>query len=518
MAALIRGGRLVDPRNGIDEPCDLAVDGDRVIGVGVGLPHPGGATEVIDATGLLVAPGFIDIHAHTDFTTMRRPAAEARIRQGITTDVTGNCGFSPFPLPPERADYGAFLDPDLDIRWTDLAAFRASLAAVGHVVNLAPLVGLGAVRLGVMGDRDGPATPAELEQMRQLVATAMEQGAFGASTGLVYVPGCYFDAEEIAQLLQPVSDSARLYSSHIRNERSEVVAAVKEAISTATNAGVDLQISHHKAMGRENWGLTEQTLAIIDKTNAEGRIDVGVDIYPYTAGATELKSLLPAEALTDGLDGFRTRVADPAYRAEVTRQVDMSTQYQPYEVILGGSVSRPELSGRPLLEAAALIGMTPAELVVELVVAEGESLTIIGHAASDDDLRRVVSHGRSMHGSDAWLMAEDQSTFAHPRNFHSALRYLAYAQQHGMLSLSGAIERLSTRQALRLGMPDRGHLGVGAFADIVVIDPTELTLDAGYGEPCRYPDAVRWALVNGEVVIADGEPTSARPGRVLSAV
>jgi N-acyl-D-amino-acid deacylase len=516
MSAAIRGGRVIDPLHGVDVVCDVLIDDGRIVAVGVDLDTPTDAVEV-DATGLLVVPGFIDIHSHTDFTTFRRPAAEARLRQGITTDVTGNCGFSPFPLAPENAWYGSFLDPDLQIRWQDLATFRDDLTEVGHTVNLAPLVGLGAVRLEVVGQRSGPATDAEIEKMQQLVETAMAQGAFGASTGLVYMPGANAEPDEIEQLLRPVHEAGRLYSSHIRNERSCVVEAVQEAISTATNAGVRLQLSHHKALGRENWGLTEQTLALVDAANARGDIEVRVDIYPYTAGATELKSLLPADALTGGIEKFRARITDPAYREEVLRKVDESGQYQPAEVILDASTSRPELSGKSLVEAAQSVGMTPAELVVDLVVAEGETLTIIGHAASDDDLRRVVRHEHSMHGSDAWLMDVDQAEYSHPRNFHSGLRYLSYASNDETLSMSDAVDRLSNRPARQLGILDRGHLGVGASADVVIIDPERLTMDTRYGEPCHYPDAVRYVYVNGEAVIIDGVQTDARPGLVLSA-
>jgi N-acyl-D-amino-acid deacylase len=516
MGVVIRNGRLVDPRNQIDAVCDVLIRDGAVDAVGTDLAVPAG-WDSIDASGMVVAPGFIDIHAHTDFTTFRRPAAQARVRQGITTDVTGNCGFSPFPFSDAGSMYGAFLDPDLRVRWPDVAGFRAALVAVGHSVNLAPLLGLGAVRLEVVGERSGPATDAELATMRELVAVAMGQGAFGASTGLVYVPGVYVEADEIVELLGPVSEAGRLYSSHIRNERSKVVDAVQEAISTALAARVRLQLSHHKAMGRDNWGLTEHTLALVDATLATGVIEIGVDIYPYTAGATELKSLLPSDALTDGLDGFRARLREPGYRAELATRIDTGAQYEPAEVILDGSITRPEISGTSLIDAANLLNMTPGDLVIELIEAEGETLTIIGHAASESDLQRVVRHERSMHGSDSWLMDTEQVEYAHPRNFNSALRYLAYASADESLGLSAAIDRLSARPALQLQLSDRGHLGPGSSADVVVIDPTLLTLDAGYGEPCRYPSAVRHVFVNGEAVLIDGVQTDARPGRVLSA-
>lgn len=504
----------MDPATGTDGQFDLVIEADRIADVG---PSPGvpPGSNVIEADGLLVLPGFIDIHTHSDFTLPVRPQAQARIRQGVTTDVTGNCGLSPFPLPPDRIDFGAFLDPGLARRWPDLTSYTDLLRDVRPAVNVAPLVGLGAVRLSVMGDADRAATDAELDAMNLLVEQAMEQGAFGASTGLVYVPGRYASPEEIAHLLMPVSNRDGLYATHVRDERDRLLEATEEAISTAAMAGVKLQLSHHKAIGRANWGRTERTLSMVDAANATSAVDVAVDFYPYTAGSTGILSLLPPGALATGIQGLKDRLREPQYLAEVTHHIESKAQFRLNEIIIGQSDSRPEISGMLLSTAAREAGQHPADLILELILAEGERLVIVGDAASDDDLGRVMAHVRSMHGSDAWLMSDDQTTYAHPRHFASALRLLAFSLIGDVLPLIIAVDKLTRLPAQRLGLTDRGTLQPGAFADVVVIDPGQLTDHADYLLPCRYPDAVCWAFVNGTPVVENRTPTEHRPGRIL---
>lgn len=506
----VRGGRVVDPSTGTDAVGDVTIEGDRIAPAGT----RGGAT--VDATGMLVLPGFVDIHTHSDFTLPLRPDAQARLRQGVTTDVTGNCGLSPFPLPPERTDFAAFLEPELDERWGDLGAFRGALAASGHAINVAPLVGLGSVRLAVTGDADRPPTAAELDAMRGLVEQALDHGAFGASSGLVYVPGNFADVDEIAYVLGPVAERSGLYATHVRDERDGLLPAVEEAIRTAEKAGLArLQLSHHKAIGRANWGRTADTLALVDRHNSGGGLDIAVDFYPYTAGSTGISSLLPPGATAAGIPEFEARLADPAYRSSILAHLAGGAQFRLDEVRLGESRSQPAASGRVVTEAAGALGRDPAELALDLIRAEGEHLTIVGEAASHGDLRRVMAHPTSMHGSDAWLMSVEQTRFAHPRNFGSALWLLALALRDDGIGLGAAVDKLTARPAHRLGLHDRGTLAPGGFADVVVIDPARLPVDVDYAAPSAYPDAVRWVFVNGVAVIADGEPTTHRPGRVL---
>lgn len=510
----VRGGRVVDPGTDRDADGTVVIDGDRIT------TDSAQSARTIDATGMLVLPGFVDVHTHSDFTLPLRPHAQARLRQGVTTDVTGNCGLSPFPVPADRTDFGAFLEPELGRRWAGLDAYGAELAAGRPAINVAPLVGLGSVRLSITADAERPATARELDAMRALVERAMEHGAFGASTGLVYDPGRFADEAEIAHVLGPVADRGGLYATHVRDERDGLLASVDEAIRTATAAGVArLQLSHHKAIGRENWGRTVASLALVDEANARrgaGRgPDVAVDLYPYTAGSTGIRSLLPAGSTAAGMAAFVARLAEPGFRSRILGHLAGGAQFRLDEVRLGESRSQPAASGRVVTDAARVAGVEPAEFALDLIRAEGEHLTIIGEAASVEDLDRVLRHPTSMHGSDAWLMSDDQTAFAHPRNFGSALRVLALAAAPGGIGLPAAVAKLATVPARRLGLARRGTLAPGAFADVVVIDPARLNAEVDYTAPCAYPDAVRWAFVNGVTVIEDGLATGERPGRVL---
>ena len=366
---------MVDPGTGIDALLDLLIEGERVTALAPRIEPPAGAL-VIDATGLLVLPGFVDIHTHSDFTLQHDPAALARLHQGITTDVTGNCGFSPFPLPRTSLGFGSFFNSRLDPGFPDLTAYAAHLESLGTGINIAPLIGLGAVREHIVGSDPRPPSDEAVAAMRQLVAGGLDQGAFGVSSGLVYQPGRFAAADELRRVIAPVRQSGRFYATHLRDERDGLVTAVAEAISTAEDAGVDLQISHHKALGKANWGRTELTLAMVDEANARGDIAVAVDYYPYTSGSTGVSSLLPPGSLDGGWGLLRAQAGEGAERRRLLRHLDAAAQFRPDEIIIGQSRNRPEASGRALPEYAAGLGQAAVEVLLELIMAEGESLTI----------------------------------------------------------------------------------------------------------------------------------------------
>lgn len=532
---LIRNGRVIDPATGTDDRLDLVLQGERIVdrfpsasdaatGTGGcrvrdGLPSarrrdvPG---TVIDATGMMVVPGFVDIHTHTDFTLPTHPQADARVKQGITTDVTGNCGFSPFPLPADRTDFGAFFGPALRSRWSGLSHYSAELADRGLAINVAPLVGLGAVRTMVMQDERHTPLRRDLRAMQKLVHTAIEQGAFGVSSGLSYTPGCHASEAELAEVLRPVHQAGGLYSTHLRDERDGLIEAVEEAIRTARGADVRLQISHHKALGRRNWGRTRDTLALIDKANEAVGDAVAFDYYPYTFGSTSLASLLPPGVLDEGWGAFRSSLVDHAVRQRVLDHLRRSAQFRLDEVFLGQSVSRPDVSGRSLSGIARDDGADAASVALNLLLAEGERITIMASAASRDDLDRVAAHPQAMHGSDAWLLTADQARHEHDRHLHSAMSVLVPAMSD-RASLARALMQLASAPAKRLKLADRGSLRPGAYADIVILDPTALQTD-GIGAQAGDSEMVRTVFVNGSAVLSGGQFTDCRPGRVLSAI
>lgn len=511
MSTVIRNGRVIDPSTGTDEIIDVFLEGDRVVDAPEVIA-PG--TDEIDASGMLVLPGFVDVHTHSDFTIAEEPQALARIHQGVTTDVTGNCGFSPFPLPVGRTEFGSFFGGSQVEGHPDLDAYVDHLAGVGPAVNIAPLVGLGSVRHQVLGDASRRPTSSELTQMQDHVTRAMEQGAFGASSGLVYVPGVYASTAELREVLRPIGRARALYATHLRDERDGLVPAVEEAISVAEDVGANLQISHHKALGSENWGATEKTLKLVDEANARGLIEVAVDYYPYTAGSTGIASLMPPTALDEGWPALRERLSDSVFRGSVLEHLNEAAQFRPTEVVIGRSRTWPGASGRSVEDLARRDGVSPAEVLLQLIQSEGERLTIVVPAASETDLRSVMSHHRAMHGSDAWLMSKEQARYEHPRNLGSAVRVLVSAITGGT-TLTRAVEHLAVLPARRLGLIGRGTLEPGAYADLLVVDPSRATAQEDRVNAFDYPDLMRWVFINGEPVIAAGKATGRRPGRTL---
>lgn len=519
MTILIRGGRLVDPASKTDGRVDLLIAGDRVVDRGHGLVRPAGA-DVIDAEGLLVLPGFVDMHTHSDFTLDLEPRSPARLHQGITTDVTGNCGFSPFPLP-QTSGYGSFFRGEDVQGHASLDEFAEGLSAREPAINVAPLLGLGTVRTAVMGDAGGPASVGERTRMRELVEQALAQGAFGVSSGLVYSPGRSMDRDEIIEVLRPLSGVGRLYATHIRDERDDLVAAVEEAIDTAERLGVPLQLSHHKAVGAENWGRTAQTLRLVDEANRRGMTQVGLDYYPFTSGSTGLSSLLPGDSLSQGWARFRHGLTVSGVRERTLTHIRSAAQFRPEEVVLGRSEAWPQASGRPVTELAADLGISPEETILRLLEAEGEVITMLVPAASESDLRAVAAHPRAVHGSDAWLMTSAQARFEHPRNLTSTIRVLVSALTDAECkqadALTRAVHQLTWGPARLLGLAERGNLATGSIADVVIVDPARAPAAEGRAAGDGYPELVRSVLVNGLPALLDGDLTDNRNGRVLRA-
>jgi N-acyl-D-amino-acid deacylase len=510
---IIREALVVD---GTAEPhvLDVGIVGDRIVAVGRGL---GSARRSIDGRGRLLAPGFIDIHTHSDFTLPVRPAAPAKLLQGVTTDVTGNCGFSPFPLTGDTPSlhHGRFIEAHLDERWPSLDAYAEDLESRGLGINIAPLVGLGAIRLAVLGEDAVPADARSITEMSSVLRTMLAQGAFGASSGLVYAPSSFADLDELSALAGVVGEVDGLYATHMRNEGALVIESVEEAIETSRRAHCKLQISHLKALGKSNWGRVADALARIDQANLDG-CDVWVDAYPYTACSSMLASLLPAAELDGGDDAMRRRLADPFERARLTALLRDGTAYELEGVVLASVATRPELSGRRLVEVASESGTDPAELVLQLLEIDGAETSMVTDGMDERDVQAVLAAPRTMIGSDGWTMATDAEHYTHPRNFATTVRLLArYARDEHLLDISSAIGKLTSQPARRLGLTDRGLVAVGAVADLVLFDLERLSENATYEEPCAYPTGIEHVLVRGEIAVEDGALTDVRGGAVL---
>ncbi len=450
--------------------------------------------------------------AHLDVKT-------AELRQGVTTEVTGNCGFTPFPADGPHADQVDALMGTLVAgghAWPDLAAYRAAVSRAGMFTNVAPLVGHGSIRAAVLGFEDRAPTSAELNAMTRLAERALVQGAVGISTGLVYAPGLYSRTAELVAIARALAGTARPYVTHLRGETDMVADSVREAIRIGHEAGVPVHISHHKVSGKDNWGRTAETLAIVDAARAEG-LDVTVDVYPYTAGSTLLHSILPPWALADGIGAMVARLRDPVARARIKHDLaDGIPGWQNQQraagwngIVIAGCAGAPHLEGK----RADQLGADPAEAVFDLIAEQRGQVTMIAHTMHDDDVDRVIRHPASIIGSDAIPLPGKP----HPRLAGTFVRILGrYVRERRLLDLPTAVRKMTGLPAARFGLHDRGILAVGKVADMVVFDPATVLDRATYDEPLLAPIGVTKVLVNGRLVVDNGVLTDVRAGAVLA--
>jgi dihydroorotase/N-acyl-D-amino-acid deacylase len=492
---LITGGRIVDGSGSPWFAGDIGIANGRIARMG----HLAGATATrrIDASGLIIAPGFIDPHAHARERLFELPTAEGYLLQGITTVVDGNDGSSPLPLAPylARADAGRFSP------------------------NLALFVGHGTIRQQVMGTANRRASPSELDQMKALVSRAMRDGALGLSTGLAYIPGNYATTEELIALSVTAREHGGIYVSHMRDEGGGVLDSVREAIRIGEEAKIPVQISHHKVGGRRQFGQSAQSLALIEAARGRG-VDVTFDQYPYTASQTGLGLIFPRWAMAD--DGLNARLNDPKGRGEVKNGmldfIDERFGDDPSRIQLVRCSFDPSLSGKTiqdLLKAAGqpLTQSATADVVIDLQLKGGCSA--IFHAYDEPDVERLMRSPFGMIGSDGSLTRPGEGA-PHPRAFGTYPRVLGrYVRERRVLTLEDAVRKMTSFPAARLGVADRGLLCEGLAADITIFDAAAIVDRSTFSDPHHYSEGVRYVLVNGTLVVDNGVHTGERPGVVL---
>lgn len=529
---LIRGGRVIDGSGANSLTADIGVNGERVAAIG-DLREAAGRIE-IGACGKVVCPGFMDIHTHSEITLLADPRGESKIRQGVTTEVVGNCGFGTAPVTKEtlaalKASV-SFIGPhSVEWDWASMGEYLDRLGKARPALNVAVLAGHIPIRAAVLGFENLQPNSQQLRAMMCLAEEALEQGALGLSAGLIYPPCSYAQTEELIALAEVVARHGRLFSIHVRDERAGLLRSVGEAIAIAEQSGCRLQVSHLKSAGEKNWGMVGSAIALIEKAVERG-VAVAFDAYPYAAGSTTMTTLIPDEFHQGGLSMLLERLADPQtnrriLQAVVRTQIEATGRGDENEafagVIVGALTSEKNASwqGKRLVDFARASGLSPAEAALRLIVEEQGTVNMVVFVTCEEEIEKVVSHPLCAIGSDGLAISPSGPTrhgYCHPRYYGTYPHFLVrYVREKRLVSLEEAIRKMTRLPAQRLGLKDRGLLKPGHFADIVVMDYDHLTDAATYENPQQFPQGIEYVIVNGAVAVDKGGQTHGRAGKVL---
>lgn len=516
MSVFLRGGDVLDGLGGPPVRADVLVR-DGVVAAQGWWPDAMVDAAVVDVTGLVVCPGFVDLHSHSDLTLLSAPEAPSKVRQGVTTEVVGNCGLGVAPVVADVAELRAAagyldLDPDVELTWHGFGEYLDALTKARTSVNVAALVPHLPLHAAVAGWDDGPA---DLDRLRDLLAESFEAGAAGVSTGLCYGPLAYAGEAELTAIGEVAARYGRVFAWHLRDYAGGLLDAVDEALRVAERTGCRTQLSHLVSVGRRNWGGVPAALERIDAARAGGT-DVAVDVYPYLAGNAPLSQLLPAWAQSGGADAMTARLAETDVRARVAVEWrDLPWSWDEITVSrVPPDAGDDDATGRTLAE----LGDDPAAVALDLLHRHGNAVLAVGTGRSEDDLLAALRHPASVIGSDGLALDPDGPTGAgmpHPRSYGTYPRLLRDYTGPGRLSLPEAVAKCTSAPAARAGLRDRGVLTTGRPADIVVLDPDGIADHATYADPQRYPGGIALVMVNGEIVVDGRGHTGARPGSVL---
>ncbi len=518
---IIKGGLILDGSGAPPFRADVGVVGDTIRKVG---DLSGEQAElIVNAEGLIVAPGFIDPHNHSDLSIFTDPTAKNYVAQGVTTLVVGNCGSSPAPVTDVNREAIHELlwgeaSKSVPIKWSSFSEYLTELEGLRKSVNVVALVGHGTVRAAVMGCEAREATDREVREMEALVAEAMEAGAAGMSLGLMYVPGMYAGREELVRLARVVGKYGGVLATHMRNEGAGLIESVIEVISIAREAGVALEISHLKAAGRSNWGLARKALTLIEYYVWRG-MDVSADAYPYDASSTFLSALLPGWVRAGGAEALLRRLKEPGTVERLREELKaglMGERFIKWEdVIISSSPSMRELEGLSLIDAARELGVDLLSAVVEVLTADKGLTEVIIKAMNPEEVAEVIVHPLVAVGSDGLVMPEPRGK-PHPRSYGTFPRVLGrLVRERKVMSLPEAVRKMTSLPARKFGLLDRGLIRPGMKADITVFDPIVINDTATYEEPVRKPEGVVHVIVNGEPVLMNGEHTGRKPGTLV---
>ncbi len=525
---LIKGGAVYDGTGSRPVQADVAIKGDRIVAIGD--LKAATARNVVDASGLAVAPGFINMLSWSVDTLIADGRSQGEIRQGVTTEIFGE-GDSMGPLNPEMKRRRLEQQGDLkfEIPWTTLAEYLTYLQKRGVSPNVASYIGATTIREYVIGLEDKKPTPQQLDQMRALVKREMEAGALGIGSSLIYAPAFYAGTEELIEMCKVAAKYKGKYISHMRSEGNRLIEAVQELIRIAREAGVPAEIYHLKAAGEKNWDKMDKVISMIEAARAEG-LKITADMYTYPAGATGLDAAMPPWAEDGGYDVLFKRLRDPGSRKNIADAVRTPTNDWENLYLAAGSPERillvefkadklKQYTGKTLAEVAKLRGKDPVETIMDLVLEDQSRVGAVYFMMNEENIKKQIKQPWVSFGSDAGSMAPEGvflKSSTHPRAYGNFVRLLGkYVREEKVISLEEAVRRLSGLPATNLGLDHRGFIKEGMFADVVVFDPNTIADRATFEKPHQYAIGMKHVLINGVQVLKDGEHTGAKPGRAL---
>ncbi len=519
---VILGAELIDGTGVPARQADLAVAGDRIAEIGRIDPLRG--RRKISADGLTLTPGFVDIHSHSDYHLLLQPTADSAIRQGVTLEIGGNCGYAAAPIWGPWLEERAATYRDLyglDHEWRGVAEYLDRLDAVGISENFGLLMGHNTLRGSAMGGVDRGPIAAELHAMIAAARRGMVEGALGLSTGLVYPPACFSQADELVAIATAVREAGGVLACHMRSEGDGLLEAIEEIIGVAERAGISLQISHLKTSGERNWPKLPEAVRLIEAARGRG-LDVSCDRYPYTAANTGLQAVLPSWALEGGRRERVERLRDPASRTRIARELAMQYPADYWSRLMISEVTREahrRYEGLRVSEAAMLDRKPPIDFVVDLLIAERAQVDGIFFTMCEENLQEILTKPYVMIGSDSGCRSHEGPLSRgrpHPRTFGTFPRVLGhYARDVRLLDLPTAVKKMTWDPCRKIRLMDRGRLQVGCAADLVLFDAATVSDRATYEVPIQYPAGIRYVFVNGVAVLEEGAHTGAKPGRAV---
>lgn len=517
---LIKNGLLTDGSGSALVPMNVGIKGDTIVYIGHEEPP---CKEVIDASGLVVSPGFIDTHTHSEFTLLADGRAEGRISQGVTTEINGNCGLSAAPLYGEAFERREADLKELDItqRWNTFGEYFALLKRKGIAVNFATLCGHGNIRGSVVGYRNEVPDEAQMAEMKRLTDEATKAGAKGISTGLIYPPGVFSTTEELIELTKVVAESGGLYASHMRSEGDRLIESIEETIRIGKEAGTAVHISHLKTAGERNWHKVDSAIGVIEAARSSG-LEVTCDRYPYIASSTDLDTVLPSWVYEGGYDDEIDRLKDKATREKIRNEVGEKDEKYWKGICVSSTVNSKNewMEGESIADIAAKMRMSPFDALIEILIDERVRTGAVFFSMSEDNLKRFLALPYAMIGSDSSVRSFSGVTRKgkpHPRGFGSFTRVIRkYVSEEGLLGLAEAVRRMTSLAASTFGLKRRGLIREGFLADITVFDYERVADGATFKEPFLRSEGVVHVFVNGAPALKYGELAGGRTGRVLT--